>query len=125
MGKSTKILIVEDEDFLLEALESRFLMEGFDVLKARDGKEGLKLALESAPDLILLDIVMPIMDGVTMLHLLREDDKGKNIPVIFLTNLSSAESIYGPIENISSGYLIKANYKIDDVVRKTQETLGK
>lgn len=128
MEKSTKVLIVEDEDFLLEALEDRFLMEGFDVLKARDGKEGLQSALDNKPDLILLDIVMPVMDGVTMLHLLREKEEkegeGKKVPAIFLTNLSSAENIYGPIENISSGYLVKANWKIDDVVKKAKEVLG-
>jgi len=125
MNKSIKVLIVEDEDFLLEALEDRFLSEGFEVLKAMDGQEGLKSALESKPDVILLDIVMPIMDGVTMLHLLREKEEGKKIPVVFLTNLSSAESIYGPLENMSSGYLVKANWKLEDVVKKVKEVLNK
>jgi two-component system alkaline phosphatase synthesis response regulator PhoP len=125
MNKTIKVLIVEDEDFLIEALEDRFLVEGFAVLKAMDGKEGLQSALENKPDIILLDIVMPVMDGVTMLHLLREKEEGKNIPVIFLTNLSSAESIYGPLSDMSSGYLVKANWKLDDVVKKVKEVLKK
>ena len=79
MTKSKKILIVEDEGLLLEILETKFKKECFEVITARDGQAGLELALSQHPDLILLDIIMPKMDGMTMLKHLRADSVGKNI----------------------------------------------
>ena len=84
-----KILIVEDERPILEPLVDKFTREGFEISVAHDGEEGLKSALEKHPDLIILDIVMPKMDGMTMLKKLREDDTwGRHARVILLTNLS-------------------------------------
>ncbi len=83
-----KILIVEDDLDLLEVLRKKFTLEKFQVSQAPDGKIGLEEALRNHPDLILLDILMPVMDGMTMLGKLREDSWGKEVPVILLTNLS-------------------------------------
>ena len=90
-----KILIVEDEASLRKALVEKFQREGFETFLAFDGVEGLDQAERIQPDLILLDIIMPKMDGMTMLKKLRESgDWGKQVPVIILTNLSSATLYY-------------------------------
>lgn len=119
-----KILIVEDEPGLLNALVDKFTHEGFVVLSAKDGQEGLEVALPEHPDLILLDIIMPVMDGMTMLRDLRKDPWGKNVPVILLTNLSEAEKV---AESLSQGvyyYLVKSDWKLEDIVKKVKEKLG-
>src|SRR6185295_10847997 len=88
MEDKKKILIVEDELPMLNALSDTFKDEGFIVIQAHDGEEGLESAKETLPDIILVDILMPKMDGMTMLKKLREDENGKNIPVIVLTNVA-------------------------------------
>lgn len=119
-----KILIVEDEESMLEILADHFTREGFDVLKAKNGEEGLKAAFKDHPDLILLDIIMPKMDGLTMLKKLRKDDRGKDIPVIMLSNLSGAGEVANAIQEGAFGYLIKTAWKIDDVVKRVKGELG-
>ncbi len=119
-----KILIVEDEAPLLHALVDKFTHEGFTVLEAKNGEEGLGLALKEHPDLILLDIIMPIMDGMTMFKRLQEDDRGKDIPVIMLSNLSDFDSIAEATQSgMLHSYLIKTHWKIEDVVKKVKEKL--
>jgi len=119
------ILIVEDEISLCNALRDKFAGEGFSVLSAKDGEEGLKLALSERPDLILLDIIMPVMDGITMLAKLREDTWGNNAKVIILTNLSDNEKVAEALARGSYDYLVKSNWKIEDVVAKVCERLKK
>lgn len=118
-----KVLIVEDETALREALVDKLTREGFDALEAKDGEEGLKIALKEHPGLILLDIIMPKMDGMTMMKKLREDEWGKGVPIILLTNLSATEEkiIKGIVENEPSYYLVKSDWKIEDVVKKVKE----
>ena len=121
-----KILIVEDEQDLREALTDKLTREGFSVLAAKNGEEGLKVALDARPDLILLDIVMPIMDGMTMMKKLREENEwGKNVSIILLTNLSATDEIIsGIVEDEPAYYLVKSDWKIGDVVKKVRERLG-
>lgn len=116
------ILIVEDDMMLSSALKIKLSKVGYAVLIANDGKEGLSAAKEMHPDLILLDIVMPVMDGYTMLVELRKDSWGKNASVIILTNLNEA-SINGDFLDESSDYLIKAEWKLDDLLSKIQKML--
>ena len=84
MSKKT-ILVVDDEQDLLDLIEYNLKKEGFDVLKAEDGIKGIELAREHSPNLVLLDIMMPNMDGLEVCEVMRDDDKLKNIPIIFLT----------------------------------------
>ncbi len=119
-----KILIVEDEESVINILSDKFSQEGFEILKARNGEEGLELALEKHPDLILLDIIMPKMDGITMLNKLREDEWGKEVPVVVLTNLSAADKKTKRVEKEVNEYLIKADWKLDDVVKKVEQELN-
>jgi DNA-binding response OmpR family regulator len=118
-----KILIVEDDLDLLEVLKNKFLAEKFDVLEAVNGKIGLEAALHHRPDLILLDIVMPVMDGMTMLKKLRQDSWGKNAFVILLTNLSDESKVAEAMQHSVFDYLVKADWKINDVVKKVRERL--
>lgn len=118
------ILIVEDEISLLKALEEKFQHEGFGVLKARDGEEGLQLALDAKPDIILLDIIMPKMDGISMLKELRKDSWGRDSKIILLTNLSSPEAVTEAIQNNVYDYLVKTNWKLESIVDKVKTMLG-
>lgn len=120
-----KILIVEDEIDLLEVLVNRFEMEDFKVLRAADGGIGLGEALNHHPDIVLLDIIMPVMDGMTMLRKLREDAWGKTVPVILLTNLSDEEKIAETMQHGVYDYLVKSDWHMDDVVQKVRQRLKK
>jgi CheY-like chemotaxis protein len=121
--KKYSILVVEDESAVSEALGDKFGREGFEVFLAKDGAKGLEVALREIPDLILLDIVMPVMDGITMLEKMRKDKKGKKIPVIMFTNLSDSDRIKEAQKKGVNDYLIKADWKLEDVVKKVKEKL--
>ncbi len=122
-GKNT-ILIVEDDLDLLEVLRKKFTLEKFEVLQAPDGRIGLEDALRSHPDLILLGIVMPVMDGMSMLRKLRADSWGKNVPVILLTNLSEESKVAEGMRHGVYDYLVKADWNISDVVKKVKQRLN-
>lgn len=117
------ILIVEDDIDLLAVLVKKFQMEKFQVLQAPDGKLGLEEAVKHKPDLILLDIIMPVMDGMTMLKKLREDAWGKDVPVIMLTNLSDENKVAEALQGKVYDYLVKSDWNLDDVVKKVRERL--
>jgi len=121
-----KILIVEDENAMRTALTDYLTAAGFGHISgAKDGREGLRLALEGKPDLILLDIVLPKMDGMAMLRELRKDPVGKEVRVILLTNLAADDAIMrGVILNEPSYYLVKADHSIDEVLHKVKSVLG-
>lgn len=119
-----KILVVEDEKELLEIISSQLREAGFEVATAVDGMAGLDEALRLHPDLILLDIVMPRMDGLTMLAKLRKDAWGVGAKVILLTNLSDNEKVAEAMANGSYDYLVKADWNIHDVVKMVKEKMG-
>lgn len=118
-----KVLVVEDEGPLRAALVGKLERAGFTVFEGRNGEEGLEVAMREHPDLILLDVMMPVMSGMAMFKQLREDAWGKNARVIMLTNLNDAENIAGALEQGSYDYLIKSDWKIEDVVEKVREKL--
>lgn len=119
-----KILIVEDEMPLRDALRDKLAREGFAALEAKNGEEGLEIALRDHPDLILLDIIMPRMDGMTMLKELRKDIIwGAKAKVIILTNLSEIVKVSEAIAQESFNYLVKSDWKIEDVVIKVKDAL--
>jgi len=118
-----KILVVEDDASLNRALVEFLTEEKFEIESALDGEKGLELAASAKPDLILLDIVLPIKDGYEVLEALKKDEKTKRIPVILLNNLESQEDIMKAFEKGASTYLVKANYKLEEIVKKIKETL--
>jgi len=126
MENKKKILIVEiveDEAALSNALSDKFTHEHFQVLKARNGEEGLSIALSQRPDIILLDIIMPVMDGITMLHRLREDEWGKKAHVVVLTNVSDMSGIARAIDNRAFEYYVKSDTQIENIVESVKRNL--
>ena len=118
-----KILIVDEEQALVSALVDRFMKEGFITISAANGKDGLELALRDHPDIILLDIMMPVMDGATMLKKLRADEWGKDVHVILLTNLTGTEKLDESMHQGACDYLVKCDMTIEDVVNKVKDKL--
>lgn len=118
-----KILIVEDDKSLRHALEEVISREGFIAMVAKDGEEGLESALKNHPDLILLDIIMPKMNGVKMLKSLRDDTWGKAVPVLLLTNDTDPEHMRETLKDNATDYLIKSDWEIEEVVKKVKTTL--
>jgi DNA-binding response OmpR family regulator len=118
-----KILVVEDEETLRKALVEYLEDEGFEVISAADGEEGVKMAKTKKVDLVLLDIILPKKDGYEVLEEIKNNDKTEHIPVILLTNLESAEDIQKAFDKGATTYLIKSDYKLEEVVKKIKETL--
>ena len=121
-----KVLVVDDEVPLLRAMVDKFTREGFTTLEAKDGAEGLKLALSERPDIILLDLVMPEMTGLDVLKNLRGTDEwGKRVPIIILTNLTGNDRLLHQIsQNEATDYMVKSNWKMEDVIKKVKERVG-
>lgn len=122
-----KVLIVEDEEIMRKALMEVFLMEQFTVLGAGDGAEGLQTALAEHPDMMLVDIMMPKMDGITMLKELRKDPWGAHVKVMLLTNVSDMGKIAEAMDSgigESYDYMVKTDWKLADVVSKVKSRLG-
>lgn len=123
--KKFKIAVIEDDEVLSKTLKGELEDTGFEVMQAYNGLDGLEMIFSKKPDLVLLDIVMPNMDGMTMLKKLRESDTDKkDVPVVLLTNLNADDKIMkGVVENEPSYYLVKSNYKIADVIEKVKDCL--
>jgi DNA-binding response OmpR family regulator len=120
------VLIVEDEESMLQALVDAFTSSGFIVEKAKNGEEGIKVALQKHPGIILLDILMPKMDGLALLRKLRADLWGKEVPVVMLTNVNPESNtlIQEVLEQKPAYYLIKSNVTLEGIVDKVKEVLG-
>ena len=120
------VLIVEDDTALRKVLVDKLNDEGFNVLEAQDGEVGLAQASEHHPALILLDIFMPRMDGITMLSKLRSSDAwGKNVSVIVLTNSTEAQTIATVSGFGATDFLIKSEWSLEALVTRIRERIGK
>lgn len=123
--KNRTILIIEDEVPLGDLLADAMHQNGLLTIQAVDGEDGLKKALQGHPDLILLNILLPKLDGMTVLKKLREDSRGVGIPVIILTNVDPDIKQLKDIETYKASYcLIKAQTKMEYIVIKVQELLS-
>ncbi len=118
-----KILLVEDDKFLSEMYATKLTASGFDVEVSFDGQDALTKIKEKKPDLILLDIVLPKMDGFELLQLLRKDDSTKEISVIILTNLGQKEEVEKGLKLGANDYIIKAHFTPTEVVAKAKKLL--
>ncbi|PIY97035.1 MAG: response regulator [Candidatus Kerfeldbacteria bacterium CG_4_10_14_0_8_um_filter_42_10] len=123
MNSKQKILLIEDDKMLLEMYSSKFNREGYDIVTAENGSDGLKLAKENKPDLILLDIILPKLDGFATLKEIRGDANIKNTPVILLTNLGQDQDIQKGKALGADDYFVKANHTPTEVVEKVRELL--
>lgn len=118
------ILIVEDEMSMQRALKNKLEGSGFSVMTADDGEEAVEAMRRSLPDLVLLDLIMPKLDGISVLRQMKADEKLRLVPVVILTNLSSGDKVAEAMQLGTFDFLVKANYSLDDVLRKVKERLG-
>ena len=120
-----KILLVEDDVTLAEMYQKKLSLEGFDVLVATSGGEGLQVAINNKPDLILLDIMLPGIDGMTVMKKLRDNPWGREVPIIILTNLNADDAILkGVVEGHPAYYLMKSSTDPRNLAEKIKEVLN-
>lgn len=119
-----KLLIVEDNESLSNVISDTFKDEGFDVKIAADGESGLEEAKTWQPDAILLDILMPKMDGIEMVKQLRQSEGGAEILVVALTNSDSSEHVLELMNLGVTDYLTKSDWELNDLVNKVKQRLG-
>jgi len=119
---SKKILIVEDESPLLSSLKDRFESEGFDVLTASDGMTGLQITKKEKPDLVLIDILLPKLNGISMAKEINKLKLGTHM--MFLTNLSDSKHISEALTTDVTDYLVKSDWNINDLVVRVKQKLG-
>lgn len=123
-NKDIKVLIVEDDSFIVDMYTTKLELEGFHVVSAEDGLKGLEVAKREKPTIILLDILMPKMDGFAFLEEAKKDAEIKDIPVLLLTNLGQKEDVQKGYELGAVGYLIKAHFMPSEVVEKIKQILN-
>jgi DNA-binding response OmpR family regulator len=125
MAESTRrILLAEDDRFLRKAAETALKRHGFSVLPAVDGEEALRIARAETPDAVLLDLIMPKLQGFEVLRALKADAATARIPVIILSNLGQESDVKQAMDAGAAGYFVKANLSLQDLVKKVTEVAG-
>ena len=119
----SKILIIEDDKFLRELLQVKLKKENFSVFVAVNGEEGIKKAQEEQPDLILLDLILPNIDGFEVLKRIRDNPAIAAIKVIVLSNLGQKEDVERALNLGAVDYLVKAHFTLDEIVKKAKKHL--
>ncbi len=120
-----KILLVEDDSFLLGMYAAKFELEGYKVTMAEDGEKAIRAALKEPPDIILLDIILPKLNGFDVLKQLKAESSTSKIPVILLTNLSQRDEVEQGLKMGAIDYLIKAHFMPSEVVEKIKKILNR
>lgn len=120
-----KVLVVEDEQLLLQALSDGLQKAGFHVVTAVNGKLGLAEAQKERPDIIILDIMMPVMDGIAMLQELRLAPWGKDTPVIILSNATGMDKVSAALQSGVTEYVVKSEASIADITARIQKKFQK
>ncbi len=118
-----RILIVEDDKFLRELISQKLISEGYDIIEAVDGEKGIKSIKEEKPDLVLLDLILPGIDGFEVLAKMKEDPIVAQIPVIILSNLGQKDDIERGLKMGANDYLIKAHFTPGEIIEKIKTTL--
>ena len=119
-----RILLVEDDRFLRKAAETTLKQQGYTVITAADGEEALRVAGSAPPDLILLDVIMPKLNGFQVLDALKKDPTTAHIPVIILSNLGQDRDVQQAMEAGATAYFIKADLSLQALVQRVGETLA-
>jgi len=120
-----KILLIEDEEIMIELLERKLLQEGYEVLVARDGEEGLRLMRENWPNLILLDIILPKMGGFDVLKEMEKNPSLKKIPVIIISNSGQPVELSRAIRFGVKDWLIKTQFEPQELIDKVVRQIGR
>lgn len=118
-----KILIIEDDRSLQNALVEIINQEGFESESAFDGEEGLAKIRSYAPDLILLDIILPKKDGFEVLAEIKKDEALKKIPILILTNLEEMDNVQKALDLGATNYMVKSDFSLKDVMEKIRTTI--
>lgn len=118
------ILIVEDDEFISDVYQRKLLLEGFEVALAKDGEEALRTIRERRPDLVLLDIMIPLKDGFQVLSDLRADAGLSDIRVVVMSNLSQGKDIAHAKELGALDYIVKSNIALSDMVQRIRKALS-
>lgn len=121
----TKILVAEDDKLISNSLCEALKTNGFDATPAYDGEEAVAKAKEVKPDIMLLDIMMPKLDGISVLWELKANPETAKIPVIVLTNIGDVETISKIIEAGAVDYLLKSDQSVDDIIQKVKDVLSR
>ncbi|MCL1877191.1 response regulator [Candidatus Saccharibacteria bacterium] len=124
MEQKKKILLVEDDNTLASVYQQRLILEGFDVRHAENGEDALSIAVDYTPDLVLLDIMMPKLDGFDVLDILRNTPSTRNVHVIMLTALGQPKDVERAKSLGADDFLIKSQVVIGDVVEHIKQQLG-
>lgn len=123
--KNKKVLIIEDNEAYRTILEQKLSGENFDIITAQDGEDGLKIAISTHPDLVIIDLMLPKMNGAMVMNKLREDEWGREVPVIILTNINpDDETLQKLMEKKPSYYLIKSDINLEDLTNKVNSLLN-
>jgi len=118
-----KILVVEDDKFIRDLIGQKLLKEGYDIAEAVDGETGVEITKKEKPDLILLDLILPGMDGYKVLAELKSNPDTKEIPVIILSNLGQKDDIERGVKMGAVDYMIKAHFTPTEIVDKIRTIL--
>jgi len=118
-----KVLIIEDDKFLRELIARKISEEGYEVFESADGTDGLAKTREVKPDLILLDLILPVVDGFEVLARLKKEKDLSSIPVIILSNLGQKEDVEKGLKLGAAGYLIKAHFNPDEIIERVKDVL--
>jgi CheY-like chemotaxis protein len=120
---SGRVLLMEDDKFLRKAAESMLKKHGFEVITAADGEEGLAAARTQRPDLILLDLIMPKLQGFQVLDALKADGATARVPVVILSNLGQEADVARAMQSGAVAYFIKSNTPLASLVTKVRDLL--
>ncbi|MHB8860520.1 MAG: response regulator [Minisyncoccota bacterium] len=120
-----KILWVEDDSFLIDIIAQKLTQEQWELLYANDGAAALRVAHEKKPDAIILDILLPGIDGIEVLRQLKADEETKNIPVLMFSNLDDKEKIAQGKELGAEGFFIKATSTLESIIEEIQKVLAR
>ncbi len=124
-NKKVKVLIIEDDSYISDMYKIKFESENFETIVAEDGISGIKEIEKQKPDIVLLDIVMPKVDGFSVLKMIKKNEDSKDIPVVLLTNLGQKDNVERGFELGATSYIIKAHFTPSEVVKKVKEILEK
>jgi len=118
-----KILVIEDDKFLRELISQKLMKEGYDIVEAIDGEKGIEAIKSEKPDLVLLDLILPEVDGFGVLAKVKEDPTLAQIPIIILSNLGQKDDIEKGLKLGAIDYLIKAHFTPNEIVEKIKTVL--
>ena len=125
MSQDTKkILIIEDNESYLTIISQKLSIEKYEVITAQDGQEGIQKVTDNQPDIVLIDLLLPKMNGIEVIEKIRENNAGRTLPLIILTNINPDDEILQKItENKPAYYLIKPEVTLDDIAEKIKNVL--